>query len=73
MAKSSMSDRQLKKKLDNLREQFRSEPLINASDPAVYREVCRKYSEIVTPGLEAADRALLLSRATAHTRVYKSS
>lgn len=73
MAKKNISARALKKLLKVLEEQFGSEPLLDASKPEVYKEICKKYSETVTPGLEATDRALLLSRATAHTRVYKSS
>lgn len=66
-----MKETQFKKVMKELEAYFAAEPLIDASDPEVYRRICRTYSEVVTPGLEATDRALLISRATAHTRVYK--
>ena len=65
MQQHTLSDERFQKQISKLEAQFASGPPLDASDPKVYREICRQYGEIVRPGLEAADRALLVSRATA--------
>jgi hypothetical protein len=56
--------------LDKLGQEFESSLPFDPHTPEGYRKLCMEYSKIVTPGIEATDRELKRSRATAHTRRY---